>query len=719
MNNLYVRLAKNNLKNNKSLYVPYMVAGMITVLMFYIMMFINNSAGLEKMRGAFYITTIMSFGVIVVGVFSYIYIFYTNSFISKRRKKEMGIYNILGMEKRHIAKVLAIETVFTAFVSIVGGIVAGILFSKLALMLIYRILGIQVTIEFSVPPSAVKNTVLVFGILYMMTLFYNLMQMKLANPVELLRGSSVGEKEPKTKWLMAILGVVCLGAGYAIAITTEQPMKVISLFFVAVLLVIAGTYMLFTAGSIAVLKLLRKTHGFYYKKKHFIAVSTMMYRMKQNAAGLASICILSTMVMVMVSTTVCMFVGFDDEINILYPYEINVQTGYSEVKENVSEQSSDIIQFIEDTGTNVTDSESYSYLNFAMTLEKDSLTIGQKPTNASLYFLTRDNFLRMDHTLTEADVPKVEAGKILIFREKRFQSTKTLRGDQIQILGETFTVQQNGYCKNRSNGGAISFMDGVYYIVVDHMQTLQKLQKLAIAEANTENVSAYAYENVLGINITGTETEKIACSGNVENYSSGEKYGVVWLAARARQGSKPEGAAGTVRRVFLPWDFPWHRLSGSDSDDYFLQTGIGGVRGQGAIPDHGTGGHEQCRGEVGDRDADPHGVLSADRGGSTACRGGISTDPQSAFPVDYGQRAVVCLVSRYNGTCICGYLLCGIPDHFKNLLPHCGQSGALNYLWKVTGSITENTFLSPCRSTVILPEWFVTIECAMDRPSPK
>ena len=147
----------------------------------------------------------------------------------------MGIYNILGMEKRHIAKVLAIETVFTAFVSIVGGIVAGILFSKLALMLIYRILGIQVTIEFSVPPSAVKNTVLVFGILYMMTLFYNLMQMKLANPVELLRGSSVGEKEPKTKWLMAILGVVCLGAGYAIAITTEQPMKVISLFFVAVL----------------------------------------------------------------------------------------------------------------------------------------------------------------------------------------------------------------------------------------------------------------------------------------------------------------------------------------------------------------------------------------------------------------------------------------------------------------------------------------------------
>ena len=540
MNNLYVRLAKTTIKNNKSLYVPYCIAGMITVLMFYIMMFINNSVGIEKLPGAYYITTIMAMGVFVVGVFSYIYIFYTNSFISKRRKKEIGIYNILGMEKRHIAKVLAIETVFTAFVSIAGGIVAGILFSKLALMLIYRLIGIKVTIAFSIPPSAVENTVVVFGILYVLTLVYNLMQMKLAKPVELLQGSSVGEKEPKTKWLMAILGVVCLGAGYAIAITSEKPLEVLSLFFVAVLLVIAGTYLLFTAGSIAVLKLLRKNHGFYYNKKHFIAVSTMMYRMKQNAAGLASICVLSTMVMVMVSTTVCMFAGLDDEVNILYPYEINVQTGYSKVKENVSEQSSDIVQRIKDTGTNVTDVESYCYLNFAMRLEKDSLTIGEKPTNASLYFLTRENLLRMDYTLTQAEVPKVEAGKVLIYREKRFQSTNTLRGDQVQILGQTFAVQKNGYCRDRSNGGSISFVDGVYYIIVEDLQTLQQLQKLAIATANTKNVSAYAYENVLGINITGTETEKIACSRNVENYSSGEKYGVVWRRMRGRAENRKE-----------------------------------------------------------------------------------------------------------------------------------------------------------------------------------
>ena len=540
MNKLYLKLAWSNLKNSRQFYLPYVIAGMLSAMMFYTMCAIQGNEGLSKMRGGTSVQMVLFFGVIVVGVFVSIFLFYTNSFIMKRRKKELGIYNILGMEKIHIAKIMAWETVFSFLIAVGGGLILGIVFQKLLTMFLYRLTGLDAAIPFYISGWGCLHTAELFGAIYVCILLYNLMQIRLSNPVELLHSGSTGEREPKTKILQAVLGVVCIAAGYYMAITVDNPVKAITLFFVAVMLVIIGTYWLFNAGSITFLKLLRKNKRYYYQTRHFTTVSGMIYRMKQNAVGLANICILSTMVMVMVSTTVCMFVGLDDEINILYPYEINVQTGYSEVKENVSEQSSDIIQFIEDTGTNVTDSESYSYLNFAMTLEKDSLTIGQKPTNASLYFLTRDNFLRMDHTLTEADVPKVEAGKILIFREKRFQSTKTLRGDQIQILGETFTVQQNGYCKNRSNGGAISFMDGVYYIVVDHMQTLQKLQKLAIAEANTENVSAYAYENILGINITGTETEKIACSGNVENYSSGEKYGVVWRRVRGRAVNRKE-----------------------------------------------------------------------------------------------------------------------------------------------------------------------------------
>ena len=535
---IYGKLAVTNLKNNRKSYIPYILASAFSVMMYFIMDNLYRNRSLVEKGSP--LAIMLSYAAAVILIFSIIFLFYINSFLIKRRKKELGIYNILGMGKGHLGKMLFLESVITTVASIIGGILAGILLSKLVYLILLKILHMGGKIEYRISLASIRMTTIFFGAIFILIFLYNLLQMKLSNPIELLSGGNTGEREPKTKWIMTIIGILCLAGGYSIALITKEPMAALGKFFIAVILVIIGTYALFMAGSIAFLKMLRNKKSYYYKTRHFTAVSGMIYRMKQNAVGLANICILSTMVMVMVSTTVCMFAGLDDEINMLYPYEINVQTGYSEVKENVSEQSSDIIQFIEDTGTNVTDSESYSYLNFAMTLEKDSLTIGQKPTNASLYFLTRDNFLRMDHTLTEADVPKVEAGKILIYREKRFQSTKTLRGDQIQILGETFTVQQNGYCKNRCNGGAISFMDGVYYIVVDHMQTLQKLQKLEIAEANTENVSAYAYENVLGINITGTETEKIACSGNVENYSSGEKYGVVWRRVRGRAVNRKE-----------------------------------------------------------------------------------------------------------------------------------------------------------------------------------
>ena len=295
MNKIYVRLAKTNMRNNRQLYVPYILSGLITVAMFYLMTFLSGNEGLAHARGAEMIGRILSFGVGIIGFFSYIFIFYTNSFISKRRKKEIGIYNILGMEKRHIGKVLAIETLYTSVLAIGGGIIGGIIFSKLMLMFLYRILDITASVSFEISWQGIEYTIVLFGILYFLTFLYNFMQMKLANPMELLRGGNVGEKEPKTKVLMTFAGMVCLGIGYYIAFTTENPLKVLTLFFLAVVLVIIGTYFLFIAGSIALLKLMRKNKKFYYNKKHFTAVSGMLYRMKQNAAGLASICILSTM----------------------------------------------------------------------------------------------------------------------------------------------------------------------------------------------------------------------------------------------------------------------------------------------------------------------------------------------------------------------------------------------------------------------------------------
>ena len=322
MNNIYVRLAKTNIQNNRQLYLPYIISGIVTVMMFYLMMFINNNPGLKSIPGSANLKTIMALGVGIITIFAYIFIFYTNSFIIKRRKKEIGVYNILGMEKRHIARVLGLETVFVAMLAIAGGILSGIIFSKLILMLLYRMLGFQESVSFILPKQELRGSHR-FGVLYVLTLLYNLLQIRLANPIELLHGGNVGEKEPKTKGVMAVAGAACLAVAYYIAITTENPMEVLMKFFLAVVLVIVGTYFLFTAGSIAILKMLRKNKKFYYNKKHFTVVSGMLYRMKQNAAGLASICVLSTMVLVMISMTVSMFAGVDDELKERYPYELS------------------------------------------------------------------------------------------------------------------------------------------------------------------------------------------------------------------------------------------------------------------------------------------------------------------------------------------------------------------------------------------------------------
>lgn len=334
MNNIYVRLAKTNIQNNRQLYLPYIISGIVTVMMFYLMMFINNNPGLKSIPGSVNLKTIMALGVGIITIFAYIFIFYTNSFISKRRKKEIGVYNILGMEKRHIARVLGLETVFVAMLVIVGGILSGIIFSKLILMLLYRMLGFQESVSFYIAKAGIAWAVIVFGVLYMLTLLYNLLQIRLANPIELLHGGNVGEKEPKTKGVMAVAGAACLAVAYYIAITTENPMEVLMKFFLAVVLVIVGTYFLFTAGSIAILKMLRKNKKFYYNKKHFTAVSGMLYRMKQNAAGLASICVLSTMVLVMISMTVSMFAGVDDELKERYPYELSYSVDADKIEKS-------------------------------------------------------------------------------------------------------------------------------------------------------------------------------------------------------------------------------------------------------------------------------------------------------------------------------------------------------------------------------------------------
>ncbi len=507
MNGIYGKLALTNMKNSKQFYLPYLLTGIMSVVMYYTIVAMVNNEGIHTLRGGDYIGTFLVLGKAVISLFIVIFLFYTNSFIMKRRKKELGVYNILGMEKKHIAKVLTIESVVTAAIAVIGGLIAGIVFNKLLMMFLYKLIRIDSSIQFSISKKGIISTIVLFAIIYGITLIYNLLQVKLANPIELLRSQNVGEKEPKTKIIMTILGLVCVGGGYYISITTESPLEAITMFFVAVILVIIGTYFLFTAGSIAFLKLLRRNKNYYYKTTHFTAVSGMLYRMKQNAVGLANICILSTMVLVMLSTSVSMFVGVEDELLTRYPSDISISANIaadvdcSEVLELAKET-------IKEQGNVITEAKEGFSLGVTVLLENGMFTGGA------------NNLMMSDidwsdlYTLTFCDR---ENGQAVLDRE--FSDLKedevylvgcpAYEGETVSFFGEEFKVAEFIEEKNKDEAHMISAVGGDYYVILSDetvLDTIYRKQK----ESYGENASDYRYRAYL--NLEGTPEEKAKCS---------------------------------------------------------------------------------------------------------------------------------------------------------------------------------------------------------------
>ena len=320
----YLKLALSNLRRNRKFYAPYLLASVVTVAMCYIILALNSGHMLDGMRGETIMRSYMALGGVVVLIFAAIFLFYTNSFLTKRRRHEFGLYNILGLEKRHITKIILLETLYTYVITMALGVLLGILLDKLMYLILAKMLGGALPIGFYVSWSGIMKSLSLFGVIFLLILLNSVRQIYKSKPVELLRSDNMGEREPKAKWIFAVLGIICLGTGYYIAVTTTNPVAAFAMFFVAVILVIIGTYLIFTAGSIALLKLLRKNKGYYYKTKHFISVSSMMYRMKRNAVGLANICILSTMVLVMVSAVLSINVGLKDSLQQRYPEEFTM-----------------------------------------------------------------------------------------------------------------------------------------------------------------------------------------------------------------------------------------------------------------------------------------------------------------------------------------------------------------------------------------------------------
>lgn len=507
---MYTKLAITNIKNNRQFYFPYLLTGIITVAMFYIMCALESNPGIQSMPGAKDLGLILRLGIGVIGIFAVIFLFYTNSFIIKRRKKELGIYNILGMEKRHIAKILSKEAFFTAIIAIGGGLVTGVLFHKLACMLLYRMIGFNGGITFSFSKKGVMITAILFAIVYLLTYIYDLFQVQLANPIELLQSGNKGEREPKTKAIMAVLGVLCLGTGYFIAITTKNPVKALTLFFVAVILVIIGTYLLFTAGSIALLKILRRNKGYYYQTKHFTSVSGMIYRMKQNAVGLANICILSTMVLVAVSTTVSLYVGVEDIMKERYPNEINIRAYYDTGAPSEDSIAPIVEKSVKESGRKIRHEEDYLELYFAAIKDQGQYSLDKEKVKTAgdrvsgFVVLTREDCKKKYNE----EIPELAENEVALFTIKKTDM------DTLVLENRSYHVKEIKQFENTEDFETIAdMMDEYYYVIVNDVQDMERLWQLQkdIYQENSSSISRQ-----VRLDIDGDSEQKKECFENIK-----------------------------------------------------------------------------------------------------------------------------------------------------------------------------------------------------------
>ena len=500
---IFSRLAKQNIRNNKSTYIPYIITCIFCIAMIYMMEFLRDCPTLDQaVRQADEVRMIVFTGEIVVEIFCIIFLIYSNSFLMKRRQKEIGLYNILGLERNHIGIVMFFETIITSIGSLAGGIAVGIIGSKLALLLLLKLLHIPSVLGFYISVKGIFTCLFMFGIVFLMILFLNLAKIHLSRPVELLRGNNTGEKEPAAKWLMALIGFICLGAGYYLAVTTESPIKAITIFLLAVILVMAGTYLLFTAGSIVILKFLRRRKSFYYRTGNFISISGMLYRMKQNAIGLASICILSTGVLLMISMTVSIYFGMNDIMLNRYPYDVDMSV--TSISEDECQTAIEAFEkAIADNKVPVEKSVEEIYLDIVCSKNGDQILI--KPANT---IRNSDSVLVLS-LLNQAEYERLTGisenlndGEIFAWYPSAVQK------DSVTVDETEFTVKK-WLDKNPLTCGEDAVSDNAVLVVTD--EDFKKFDEMR-TEMYKGVSSAPAGEDLtlhLGLDITGSETDKI------------------------------------------------------------------------------------------------------------------------------------------------------------------------------------------------------------------
>lgn len=501
MRNLYPRLAATNLKKNRRFYLPYLLACIVIVALFCIILTLASDPYLGQMQHGGSVSQVLGFGVLIMALFSAIILFYTNSTFTKQRKREFAIYNILGMEKRHISYVLFWESLYTAAMALFFGLVAAGVFSKLLQLVLVRLIGGEATFGLNIRLMSIGYTAAFFGALFLLLLLNTIRIIHLSNPVQLLRAGSEGEREPRSKWILALLGAVCLAAGYIISMRTNAALYAIQYFFPAVILVIIGTYLTFIALSVVVLKALRKNRRYYYKTSHFATVSGLIYRMSRNAAGLASICILSTMVLVTVSTTVSLYKGVDAYAAVRWPQDMTL-TLMTDTRTNTVPDVAPVLQVVDDamTRSGLTQSNVHGYrtVRFSTLRSGDALDqfTGSGADAYTVLVLDTEGYA----DLTGEQVTLAPGDALAWTDGKPF-------GDTVTICGRAFRLRPLD-CFPLDSGSSIMGLHTLYLVVpdLDSVLDLRAQQNAYVSEhGGTRSMLNYTYQ----FDLSGTDAEQL------------------------------------------------------------------------------------------------------------------------------------------------------------------------------------------------------------------
>lgn len=509
----YFKLAATGISKNRKMYFPYLLTCICMVMMYYIVAFLCRSSTLQNMRGGDAVQQMLSLGVGVIGVFSVIFLYYTNSFLIRRRQREFGLYYVLGMGKRNLVKIMICETLLTAVVSIAGGLVLGILFSKLGELVITKLLGADISFDMQIDPRAIMSTLVLFVIIFALIMLRMLVFLWRSRPVEMLRSDKVGEKPPKGNWFFALAGIVLLGGAYYLAVTIEDPITALMWFFVAVIMVIVATYLLFIAGSVTFGRLLQKNKRYYYRTNHFVSLSSMIYRMKRNGAGLASICILSTMVLVMVSGVMCLWLGMEDMLHVRYPREITAEI-YTEDKERADQVKAIMEQVVEEHGAEKENVIAYTMLETSAFQKEDQILFDTSSMNQfsiqdtgsmrEIYVITIDDYNRLkgkNETLAEDEV--------MISMPK---NEKTYSYDTITVEGgSTWKVKSTLDKFSLYGADAATMIPSMYIFVPDQ----NAMKEIYAAQAEYYQDAASEIEQYYGFDLNCPSEEQIEITGEM------------------------------------------------------------------------------------------------------------------------------------------------------------------------------------------------------------